>query len=288
MMKCLHVHLFFIPCSVFDIILLLMYSSFQLAIKYLQYYVSSSNGKGHGMHSPFVFHFITKVLNDKTNYPAYGQVEGLRQQLLKNNTLLDIEDMGAGSVNAKTNRRSVASVARHAAKPKKYGQLLYRMVKMYQPTNIVELGTSLGITSSYLSLAKPDAKISTLEGAGSVAAEARKNFAASGVRNISIVEGNFDNTLPSVINSSPAVDFCFVDGNHRREPTERYFQQLLPKMKNDSVLIFDDIHWSREMEQAWEMIKHHDAVKCSIDLFFIGIVFFRQEFKEKRHFSIRF
>jgi predicted O-methyltransferase YrrM len=265
-----------------------MYSSFQLAIKYLQYYLTSSNGRGHGMHSPFVFHFITKVLNDKTNYPAYKQVENLRQQLLKDETLLEIEDMGAGSTITATNQRSVASVAKHAAKPAKFGQLLYRMIKMYQPTNIVELGTSLGITTSYLSLAKPDAKIITMEGAGAVAAVAKENFISSGLQNVSITEGNFDNSLSPVINNVLSVDFCFVDGNHRQEPTERYFRQLLPKMNNNSILIFDDIHWSKEMEQAWEAIKQHEAVKCSIDLFFVGIVFFRQEFKEKRHFVIRF
>jgi predicted O-methyltransferase YrrM len=208
--------------------------------------------------------------------------------MLKNETLLEIEDMGAGSAVAKTKQRSVASLAKHAAKPAKFGQLLYRMVKMYQPSNIIELGTSLGITTSYLSLANPDTKIITMEGAGTVAAVAKDNFAAAGLNNISLIEGNFDHTLPTVITDLSSVDFCFVDGNHRLEPTVRYFQQLLPKINNDSIIIFDDIHWSAEMEQAWETIKQHEAVRCSIDLFFIGIVFFRQEFKEKRHFEIRF
>jgi predicted O-methyltransferase YrrM len=81
---------------------------------------------------------------------------------------------------------------------------------------------------------------------------------------------------------------CFIDGNHRQEPTERYFHQLLPKLNNNSVLIFDDIHWSKEMEEAWATIKEHEAVRCTSDLFFIGIVFFRQEFKEKQHFRVRF
>ncbi|HEY6506182.1 MAG TPA: class I SAM-dependent methyltransferase [Chitinophagaceae bacterium] len=240
------------------------------------------------MHSPFVFHFITKVLNDKANYPAYQPVENLRQQLLTNETLLEIEDMGAGSGISKTTRRSIASVAKHAAKPKKFGELLYRMAKTYQPRIIIELGTSLGITTSYLSLAAPGAKIITMEGAQTVAAVAKENFKKLNLDNVSLAEGNFDHTLSSVLNGQQSVDLCYIDGNHRREPTERYFQQLLPKINNDSILIFDDIHWSKEMEQAWETIKQHQAVKCSIDLFFIGIVLFRQEFKEKQHFIIRF
>jgi predicted O-methyltransferase YrrM len=264
-----------------------MYSRWQLAAKYLKYYLGSSNGKGHGIHSPFVFHFITKVLNDQQHYREYELAENLRQQLQHNKTELTIEDPGAGSSVNKTNTRTVAAIARHAAKPRKTGQLLFRMIKEYQPQTILELGTSLGITTSYLSLARPDSLLITMEGANEVASIARRNFESLGLQNISITEGNFDNTLSTVIAPLSSVDFAFIDGNHRREPTERYFQQLLSKTNNDSILVFDDIHWSREMEYAWETIKKHPSVRCTIDLFFTGIVFFREGFHEKQHFSIR-
>lgn len=265
-----------------------MYSTFQLGLKYLRYYFSASNSKGHGMHSPFVFEFITKVLNDKTSYPAYSQVENLRQQLLKDQTLLTVQDFGAGSSVDNTDQRSISSIAKNAAKPPRFGQLLYRMVRYYQPKTILELGTSLGITTSYLSLAKPDVTIITMEGAKSIAETARKNFNPLKLQNIFIQEGNFDQTLSPVISTLSSVDFAFIDGNHRREPTERYFSQLLSITHNDSILIFDDVHWSADMEQAWETIQQHPSVRCTIDLFFIGIVLFRQEFKEKQHFKIRF
>ncbi len=240
------------------------------------------------MHSPFVFSFITNVLNDKTNYPAYNRVESQRKKLLKDETVLRVEDFGAGSSVDKTNQRTVASIAKHAAKPAKYGQLLYRMVKYYQPQSILELGTSLGLTTSYLSLAKTDAKLMTLEGARSIAEKAKQNFQTLQLSNISLIEGNFDDTLPATITQFPGIDFAFIDGNHRREPTERYFNQLLPATHNDSILIFDDIHWSPDMEQAWQTIQQHPSVRCTIDLFFIGIVLFRQEFREKQHFVIRY
>ena len=265
-----------------------MYSAPKLALKYLQYYFTASNGKGHGMHSPFIFHFITAVLNDKQHYIEYNKVEDLRKQLLKDKTVLLIEDFGAGSAVNKTNRRTVATIAKNSAKPKKFGQLLFRIVKEYQPKKILELGTSLGITTSYLSLAKQDAIIITMEGAGEVAEVARKNLQPLSLQNIKIEQGNFDTTLPVVVRELSSIDFAFIDGNHRQEPTERYFTELLPQTHNDSILIFDDIHWSGEMEQAWETIKGHPSVRCSIDLFFIGIVFFREEFREKHHFSIRF
>ena len=265
-----------------------MYSKWQLAGKYLKYYLTASNGKGHGIHSPFVFDFISKVLNDQTDHPEYEKAEKLRRRLLKDKTVLPIQDFGAGSSMAKTNLRTIASIVQLAAKPKKYSQLLFRMVRKYQPKMILELGTSLGISTSYLSLAKPDSNIITLEGAKEVAAMAKNNFKLLELQNISIKEGNFDNTLSSVISELSTVDFAFIDGNHRREPTENYFQLLLSKTNNNSILVFDDIHWSREMEQAWETIKAHPLVRCSIDLFFIGIVFSRQEFSEKQHFRIRF
>ncbi len=265
-----------------------MYSKWQLARKYLTYYLTASNGKGHGTHSPFLFHFITRVLNDTVKYEAYEQVENLRKQLLNDSRLFVVEDFGAGSAFLQKHQRSIRSIARNAAKSKKYGQLLFRMVKHYQPSTMLELGTSLGITSSYLSMARPDARLITMEGAREIAAVARQNFGKLGLKKIELLEGNFDDRLPGLLNELSAVDFAFVDGNHRREPTEGYFSQLLGKTHMDSILVFDDIHWSREMDAAWDTIKAHPSVRCTIDLFFIGIVLFRQEFHEKQHFSIRF
>lgn len=263
------------------------YSTLQLAAKYLRYYFSASNGKGHGMHSPFVFEFITKVLNDKTYYSEYSTVESLRQQLLKDKTVLTIKDLGAGSISG-NKKRTISSIAKNAAKPKKFGQLLFRMVREYQPQTIIELGTSLGVTTSYLSLAKKDARLITMEGSPEVAMQAKKNFDQLKVANIQMIEGNFDDTLSIVLGKASTVDLAFIDGNHRQEPTERYFKELLVKTTNDSILVFDDIHWSPDMEQAWQTIREHPSVRCSIDLFFIGIVFFREEFHEKQHFAIRF
>lgn len=265
-----------------------MYSRWQIAIKYLKYYFTASNGKGHGIHSPFVFEFITKVLCDKKKYDAYDVVENLRKQLLNDSRLLTVEDFGAGSGAVKKNQRSIQSITRNTAKSEKYGQLLHRIARFYQPKTIIELGTSFGITTSYLALAQPGSKVITAEGAKEIASIAKQNFQNPGIKNIELVEGNFDDTLETILAKLSFVDLAFIDGNHRQEPTERYFNQILSKTHNDSILVFDDIHWSREMEQAWGVIKTHPSVRCSIDLFFIGIVLFRQEFREKLDFCVRF
>jgi predicted O-methyltransferase YrrM len=265
-----------------------MYSSSKLAFKYLQYFLTASNGKGHGVHSPFVFEFITKVLNDTTKYACYKNIEQLRRQLRHDNTLLTIEDFGAGSRVHASYKRKVSEIAATSLKPKKFSQLLFRIANFYRPDNILELGTSLGITTAYLASANEHSKVITMEGAKEIAAVAKKNFQQLDLSNIEIVEGDFDFSLSRVLSELSSVDFAFVDGNHRKEPTIKYFEQLLLKTTNYSVLVFDDVHWSKEMEEAWEYIKQHSSVTLSIDLFFIGIVFFRQEQLEKQHFSIRF
>jgi len=265
-----------------------MYSKFQVGLKYFQYFFAASNGKGHGIHSPFVFDFVANILNDKEEHSAYEKPEALRQKLMQDHTLLRIDDLGAGSSVSASVQRSVASIAKHAVKPKKYAQVLHRIVKYYQPKIIIELGTSLGITTSYLSLANPSSTIFTMEGSPAIAEVARQNFKTLELHNIRLIEGNFDYTLPAVLYQLPTVDLAFIDGNHRRQPTENYFHQVLEKINDNSILVFDDIHWSREMEQAWQHIKQHPAVRCTIDLFFIGIVLFRKEFREKQDFQIRF
>lgn len=265
-----------------------MYSFFHIAQKYLQYYINAANGKGHGIHSPFVFDFIQNVLNDRQQYPAYKQVENLRALLLQDKKVLEVEDLGAGSALDNKKRRSVASIARHAGKPKKWAQLLFRVVRHYSPMNIVELGSSLGISTSYMALANIHARVITLEGSGAVAQVAKRNFDAMHLENVQVVEGNFDDTLKTVLNQLPSVDLAFIDGNHRQEPTLRYFNEILDKTHVSSVIILDDIHWSRDMEAAWALIQEHPKVRLTIDLFFFGIVFFNEDIKVKQHFTIRF
>ncbi|RXK62412.1 class I SAM-dependent methyltransferase [Lacibacter luteus] len=266
-----------------------MYSAFKIGKKFLHYYFTAANGKGHGVHSPFVFDLITKVLNDTTNHPAYTEVEEQRRLLLQNETVLTVEDFGAGSTKGLTKQRVVKQIAATSLKPKKYAQLLFRLVNYFQPKQILELGTSLGITTAYLAKANTNAVVTTMEGSAAIAAVAQEQFDALQLKNVNADTGNFDETLPELISKpESAFDFVFIDGNHRKEPTLRYFEQLLAKAINDTVFVFDDIHWSAEMEEAWEELKQHPQVTLTIDLFFIGLVFLRKEQKEREHFVIRF
>jgi len=266
-----------------------MYSTYKLAKKYFRYYFTAANGKGHGIHSPFVFDFIKNVLQDKKQYECYEKIEKLRSELLQNKTLIEVEDRGAGSsVILSKNRRVVKDIAGSSLKNKKFAQLFFRQVKYYKPQTIVELGTSFGITTSYMAFGNPISAVYTLEGAGHIAQIAQNNFDKLELQNVHLIRGDFNETLPALLQKINKVDFVFVDGNHLKTPTLQYFNWLLEKSSGQSIFIFDDIHWSAEMEEAWEQIQHHTAVNLTIDLFFVGLVFFNKDFKAKQHFVIRF
>ena len=192
--------------------------------------------------------------------------------------------MGAGAQEA--NQKSVAGIARRSAVSPKYGQLLSRLVHFTQPTTILELGTSLGIGSLYLNMARPSAQLVTLEGCQACADIAQNALLTQGCANARVVVGNFDQTLQPTLNKIEQLDFVWFDGNHRKEPTLQYFEQCLAKAGNNTVFVFDDIHWSAEMSSAWATIIRHPQITVSMDLFQLGIVFFRTEC-QKQHFKVR-
>lgn len=265
-----------------------MYSRFTIALKYLSYWIAASNGKGHGIHSPFVFSFIEKVLNDHSTKDYYAAIESVRGELLKNKRKIEVVDLGAGSSRVKSSQKRIDILAKTSLKSPKMAQLLNRMAVYFQSKEMIELGTSLGITTAYLAYANSESRVYTFEGDPSIAAMARNTFDSLRISNIELLEGNIDNTLPEFLQKQNLFDFVFIDGNHKKAPSLSYFIQILPHLHSESVVILDDIHWSEEMEQAWLEIKNHPSVTLSIDLFFLGIVFFKRDFIVKQHFTIRF
>lgn len=265
-----------------------MYSTPKLLIKYLRYYFKAANSKGHGVHSPFVYNFIRDVLNKKNAKIFPASIEVYRSHLLANPALVEVWDRGAGSRQTTNNKRTVSEIAKAALKPKKYSRLLGTIVAYFKPTSVLEMGTSLGITTSYLASAYPLGKVVTMEGAPNVAKHARATFSNLGLTNIELIEGDFDQSLPDYLSRVTNIGFAYVDGNHKYEPTMRYFNYLKTKSDEASVFAFDDIHWSVEMEKAWTEIKNDKSVTLTIDLFFIGLVFFRKAQKEKENFIIRY
>ena len=254
------------------------------AKQYAKYLARAQNR--HGIHSPFVYKLLDEVIYDKTLHPEFTQIETIRNGLLSRKDEIEITDLGAGSTVNKSNRRKVSDIAKNSAKGGKWGELLFRLARHFQPETMIELGTSLGIGSLYQSLGYPTSKQTTFEGCPNTAQIAREQFGIANI-NPSVIEGNFDDTLPPYLTSIEKLDWAFIDGNHQEEPTVRYFEQCLEKCHPNSVLLFDDIYWSKGMTVAWENIKAHKRVTVTLDLFQVGIVFLRTE-QPKQHFVIRY
>lgn len=250
---------------------------------YLKFLFYSKNE--HGVHSPFVFDLVTKCFYDATKYPEYQVLESYRKSLLENKNTIDVTDFGAGSRVFKSNTREISKIAQTAGITSKNAELLFRIVRYFQPKSVLEIGTSLGLATSALSLGNKNAQIITLEGCPNTQKQAQVQLQEqnSNFQNIEFVNTEFSSYFK---NLSPITHhLIYFDGNHSKKATLAYFEALLPTISNDSVWIFDDIHWSAEMEEAWEIIKNHPKVSVTIDTFQWGIVFFRAE-QEKEHFII--
>ncbi|AMC09937.1 methyltransferase [Lutibacter profundi] len=239
----------------------------------------------HGVHSPFVYNLVTKCFYHKTNLSKVNAFNSIKQWLYKNHQTITITDFGSGSKVFKNNKRKISDIAKIAGINNKKGLLLLRLLNYFKPQNILEIGTSVGLSTAILSIGNPNATINTLEGCANTAAVAQDLFDTFKLKNINLYVGNFKDTL-TPITTKTKFDLIYFDGNHQKEATLQYFNLCLKTAHNNSIFIFDDINWSKEMQEAWLLIKNHPKVTVTIDTFFWGIVFFRKE-QIKQHFKIR-
>lgn len=264
-----------------------MKSNLYSIVAYLRYLVQSRTS--YSVHSPFVFSLVGQVINDHSENQSFTEIADLRDALFRNARQLEITDFGTGSGSREFIHRfaSVSSIARNSGMNNKYGKLLYRLVAWFKPHTIIEIGTSLGLSTTYLAKAAPKANIFTIEGCATKSQQAASNFNKLGISNVEVQIGSFNIVLPALVKKTASVDFVFIDGNHSYKPTLSYFRLLLQIAHNDTVFVFDDIHWSPEMTKAWKEIINHEHVTVSVDLFRMGIVFIRKELS-KQHFVIRY
>jgi len=252
---------------------------------YIKFLLKSTNQ--HGIHSPFVYEFITKCLYKKglIEREKIKLLNNYKLALVKNDNIIFITDFGAGSKHFRDNKRKISTIAKRAGISNKRGLLLFKIIQYFNTEKILEIGTSLGIATACFSAANPNAKITTLEGCPEIAKIAEKQFETFGFKNIHLEVGNFNKTLNIAIQNNQ-YNLIYFDGNHKKESTINYFKQCLPTINNETVFIFDDIHWSKGMEEAWNYIKNHKTVTISIDTYQWGFVFFRKD-QAKEHFTIR-
>lgn len=252
---------------------------------FFRYKLKAKYRKGHRVHPPFAFDLIRHYFFEKHPYYHFETINEIRAELLKNKKTIEVSDLGAGSKTFKSNKRKVGKLAKLNSTPQKQGELIYRIVSHFRPQNIIELGTSLGIGTLYLSLPNSMANVHTIEGCRNIADEASNTFKLAELDNINIHHGSFEQELPKVLSELPAVDMAYFDGNHSYKATISYFEQCLTKASESAVFIFDDISWSHEMTKAWEEISAHPQVSISFDLFRFGICILNKDVK-KQHYIV--
>jgi predicted O-methyltransferase YrrM len=209
-----------------------------------------------------------------------GFVTEMRAALAANKKILNYTDLGSG----KLVKRSVSAIYKRSSKSPKQLNLLFRLVKTLQPNACVEIGTSLGLSSLAMSMAT-DNPIATFEGVEAIADIAEQNFESALKSNITLYKGNFNDSLPQYLEQKNSIEFFYFDGNHYFKPTLQYFEWALEKANERSILVFDDINWSNEMQKAWKEIKKHPRVALTLDLFHVGIVVLNDDFG-KGNYSI--
>ncbi len=254
---------------------------------FLNYYFRAKTA--HGVHSPFVYKFITELLENKNeDYYTFKELDTVRDSLLENETVLEITDFGAGSKVFKDNKRKVSDLVKYGTSKAKFSELYFKLVNFTDSQFIVELGTSIGLNTLYLAKANSKSTVYTLEGCPEIATFAKKLLEQNGVQNCYVINDTFEKAFPKLLSEIPKLDFLYIDGNHNYQSTINYFKLGLAKKHNHSVFVFDDIKWNAEMQKAWEEIKNHAEVTLSLDLFYAGIIFFRKEQKEKEHFVLKY
>jgi predicted O-methyltransferase YrrM len=265
-----------------------MYSSIRIAVKRFYYYLTAHNAKGHGVHSPFVFDFIQNVLNDDRFFYAYQSIENLQKRMLYDTSISSLENFDSTDSGDKMPQVRIADIARSSETPLKYRQLLFRIIDHYAPVYLLELGTSLGITGAYLAMANPSVVLTTFENSANIASLAKANFQKLGIKNIRVIEGDLGQHLSTWLNDQSQIDFVFISGRYQYISIMHYFNQVLSHTHEYSIVVINHIHCSDGMERSWNEMKHHPAVTLSIDLFQMGLIFFRKEFKVKQELAIRF
>lgn len=238
-------------------------------------------GTIYNVHSDFLYQFLTTAMDLKKTYYAYPQIELIRSKLLKNDRVISIEDLGAGSHKMSTHDRKISKIASVSVSDLVSCRILFQIVEYFKCKNILELGTSLGISSLYLASSSNDIRVTTIEGDVSIANIARDVHAEAHADNIQIIHGTFEKVLPQYLKNSAKIDLAFIDGHHDEKATLDYFNQILNHCHNESIIILDDIYWSEGMTQAWMQIARHPKVTLALDLYIMGIVFLKPDLSKQ-------
>lgn len=205
------------------------------------------------IHSPFVFDFVTKVLNDNGSNRDYDTI-------LRIGRLLD--------------KKKHISYAK-----RKRSRLLYRVIRHYEPDSVVSFGSITALNATALAMGHLQTRVYLEQ-----SEDFLETLNLMGVINVNLIQpSEFDSERFRRLNTS----FVFFGRDSFEEDTWDYLVDCLSYKTVDSVFIFEGIHHNRDIEDAWEEIKANEDVSVTFDLYSIGMVFFREGI-EKQDFVLKF
>lgn len=249
---------------------------------YLKYWISKEDQ--YAIQSPFVFDLYNGLLGFiQQSRENDLDLEELREKLLKDTEILNIDDFGAGSKKLSKPLRKTSSITKYSSSSRKFSQLYQYFISQTPAELVFELGTCVGLNSRYLSR-KVKGKLLTFEGSMALWNKAQENIKPE---NTEYVFGNIQTTLPKAVQQSRTIDFALVDATHTYEATLSYFELILPHIKDSSIICIADIHWSKEMNAAWNQIKTHHEVVISLDFFECGVLLFDKKLT-KGHYILHY
>jgi len=231
----------------------------------------------HGVTAPFgpkPDHFLpgfySHVLRDSTDCSDFNIIENIRSGLVRDSTPLSDFNFGAGTRNR---QRTVGATIRVSSVSARYGRLLYRLAAWHRPSQVIELGTAAGISTLYLASGFREAEVITVEGHPQLASLAEDNFRKSGLKNVTVLNVPFETAISYMSRKLAPDALVFIDGNHTREATLKYFSALAGHSGIQTILVMDDINWSPGMRSAWQMIRKKTSSGIFMDLFLMGMYF---------------
>lgn len=194
--------------------------------------------RGHGIHSPFVFNLVTKVVEEKTPYHAYEDIMFVLE--------------------------SMSHKYYHLNKSNK---LLFRLVNYFGSRRILEIGAGYGVNTLCLTAPSKDIKCISVETSEKKYFEAQKLY-TKWDRDITLHTGN---TLPDIVDKQ---DCIFIDlANCSFLPSD--LNQYLLKLSYDKTfIIVKGIRTNKRHQMLWKNIKEIESRTVALDLFNIGIIFF--------------
>lgn len=249
--------------------------------RYIIHFLFAKRTNGFGIHSPFVYDITKKVFGNKTMHKDYSFIENTRKKMKRSKKTVNIKDYGQGSRKFKESVRTVKKIIKYSSVRKRQGMILYQMVKYFKPDYIIELGTSLGISTLYLSKGSKNTKTYTVEGDSGLCNISSGNFKDNHCKNIELINDTFDHALPEILKKCNTKTIVFIDGNHSYEATLKYFHMCMEQLKKDSIIIIDDINWSKGMRRSWKEIENDKKIFLVIDLFFMGVIFLDERMKKQ-------